>query len=80
MYMNEESLHDMVDQNAHFTGRAENAKGGAVVVLRNHEVIYVRNQPSWDEEVVGKQVSQQRNCLQRSTFQTVAQNLYYLER
>ncbi len=47
----------MVDQNAHFTGRAENAKGGAVVVLRNHEVIYVRNQPSWDEEVVGKQVS-----------------------
>ncbi len=78
--MDEESLHDLIDQSAHFTGRAENAKGGAVVVLQNQEVIYIRNLHSWDEEVVGKQVSQQRNCLQRSTFQTVAQNLYYLER
>ncbi len=55
--MNEESLHDLVDQNAHLLGIAENAKGGAVVILRNQEVIYVRNLPSWEEEVVGKQVS-----------------------
>lgn len=55
--MNEKSLHDLIDQNAHFAGRAENAKGGAVVVLRNQEVIYIRNLHFWDEEVVGKQVS-----------------------
>ncbi len=55
--MDEESLHDLIDQSAHFTGRAENAKGGAVVVLQNQEVIYIRNLHSWDEEVVGKQVS-----------------------
>ena len=55
--MNEESLQDLIDQNAHFTGRAENAKGGAVVILQNQEVIYVRNLPSWDDEIVGKQVS-----------------------
>ncbi len=78
--MNENSLNDLINQNAHFSGRAENAKGGAVVVLRNQEVIYIRNLSSWEERVVGKQGSQQRNCLQRSTFQTVAQNLYYLER
>ena len=55
--MNEESLDDLIDEDAHFTGRAENAKGGAVVVLQNQEVIYVRNLPSWDEAIVGKQVS-----------------------
>lgn len=55
--MNEESLHDLIDQNAHLSGRAENAKGGAVVILRNQEVIYVRNLPSWDDEIVGKHVS-----------------------
>lgn len=55
--MNEKSLHDLIDLNAHFTGRAENAKGGAVVVLRNQEVIYIRNLPSWDDAVVGEQVS-----------------------
>ncbi len=57
MYMNEESLHDLINLNTHFTGRADNAKGGAVVVLRNQEVIYIRNLSFWDEEVVGKQVS-----------------------
>ncbi len=55
--MKEESLDDLIDEDAHFTGRAENAKGGAVVVLQNQEVIYVRNLPSWDEAIVGKQVS-----------------------
>ena len=55
--MNEESLHDLIDQNAQFTGRAEDAKGGAVVVLQNQEVIYIRNLSFWDEEIVGKQVS-----------------------
>ncbi|MHA1615110.1 MAG: hypothetical protein ACTSYJ_09715 [Candidatus Thorarchaeota archaeon] len=55
--MNENSLNDLVDQNAHLIGKAENAKGGAVVILRNQEVIYVRNLPFWDEDVVGKQVS-----------------------
>ena len=55
--MNEKSLHDLIDLNADFTGRAENAKGGAVVVLQNQEVIYIRNLSFWDEEVVGKQVS-----------------------
>jgi hypothetical protein len=55
--MNEESLHNLINLNAHFTGRADNAKGGAVVVLQNQEVIYVRNLSFWDEDVVGKQVS-----------------------
>ena len=55
--MNEESLHDLIDQNAQFTGRAEDAKGGAVVVLQNQEVIYVRNLSFWEEEIVGTQVS-----------------------
>jgi len=55
--MNEESLNDLIDQSAQFAGRAENAKGGAVVILQNQEVIYIRNLFSWDEETVGKQVS-----------------------
>lgn len=55
--MNEESLHDLINQNAQLTGRAENAKGGAVVVLQNQEVIYVRNLSFWEEEIVGTQVS-----------------------
>ncbi len=57
MYMNEESLHDLINLNTHFTGRADNAKGGAVVVLQNQEVIYVRNLSFWDEDTVGKLVS-----------------------
>jgi len=55
--MNEESLHDIINQTASFSGRAENAKGGAVVVLQNQGVIYVRNLSSWKDEVIGKQVS-----------------------
>jgi hypothetical protein len=55
--MNEVSLHDLINQNASLIGRAENAKGGAVVVLQNQEVIYVRNLSSWEDEVVGKPVS-----------------------
>jgi len=50
-------LHDLIDQNASLIGRAENAKGGAVVVLLNQGVIYIRNLSSWEDEVVGKQVS-----------------------
>ena len=55
--MNEESLHDLIDQNVSLLGRAENAKGGAVTILPNQEVIYLRNLASWDDVVVGKQVS-----------------------
>ncbi len=55
--MNEEPLHDIINQIASFSGRAENAKGGAVVVLKNQGVIYVRNLSSWEDEVIGKQVS-----------------------
>jgi len=55
--MNEGSLHDLIDQNFSFIGRAENAKGGAVVVLQNQEVIYVRNLSFWKDEVTGKQIS-----------------------
>ena len=55
--MNEETLHELIDQNASLIGIAQNAKGGAVVILQNQEVIYVRNQSSWEDEVVGKQVS-----------------------
>ena len=55
--MNEESLHDLIDHNASLIGRAENAKGGAVVVLQNQEVMYIRSLYSWEDEVVGKQIS-----------------------
>ncbi|TFH09229.1 MAG: hypothetical protein E4H14_04820 [Candidatus Thorarchaeota archaeon] len=55
--MNEESLHDLIDQNAILIGRSENAKGGAVIVLQNQGVIYVRNLSFWEDDVLGKQVS-----------------------
>ncbi|MGY5881112.1 MAG: hypothetical protein RTV31_12730 [Candidatus Thorarchaeota archaeon] len=47
----------MIDQKVSLLGRAENAKGGAVVIISSQEVIYLRNLPSWDDEVVGKQVT-----------------------
>ena len=55
--MNEKSLRDLIGQNVNFIGRAENAKGGAVVVLQNQGVIYIRNLSSWEDEIIGKQVS-----------------------
>ncbi len=54
--MNEESLGDLIDRSASLIGRAENAKGGAVVILGSQEVIYIRSVSSWDDEIVGKQV------------------------
>lgn len=55
--MNDESLHSRIDQKIRLNGRAENAKGGAVVVLEHQEIIYVRNLSSWDDDVTGKQIS-----------------------
>ena len=54
--MNEESLHDLIDQTVSLKGKAENAKGGAVLILENQEVVYIRKFSSWDETVTGKQV------------------------
>ena len=54
--MNEESLDDLIDRSTSLIGRAENAKGGAVVILESQEVIYIRSVSSWDDEIVGKQV------------------------
>ncbi|TFH00083.1 hypothetical protein E4H12_00475 [Candidatus Thorarchaeota archaeon] len=55
--MNEKSLHDLIGQITHLKGRAENAKGGAVVILDNQEVIYIRRLSSWEDVVTGKQVT-----------------------
>ncbi|MHA1906000.1 MAG: hypothetical protein ACW98Y_01795 [Candidatus Thorarchaeota archaeon] len=38
------------------TGRAENAKGGAVVVTSDGDVIYINGVDSWDDDIVGKDV------------------------
>ena len=38
------------------TGRAENAKGGAVVVTNKGDVVYIIGVDSWDEDVVGNEV------------------------
>jgi len=37
-------------------GRAENAKGGAVVITDTMGVVYLDGIDSWDEEVVGRDV------------------------
>ena len=56
MYMNEESLRFLIDRNVRLCGRAENAKGGAIVILQNQEIIYIRDLPSWDDGMLGNQV------------------------
>ena len=37
-------------------GRAENAKGGAVVITDTMGVVYIDGVDSWDDDVVGKDV------------------------
>jgi hypothetical protein len=37
-------------------GRAENAKGGAVIVTDTMDMVYLDGIDSWDDEVVGKDV------------------------
>ncbi len=37
-------------------GKAENAKGGAIVVSKDNGVYYLEGIDSWDEEIYGKQV------------------------
>ena len=55
--MNDESLHNLIDQEVFLKGRAENGKGGAVVILQNQEVIYIRNLSSWKDDTVGRHVT-----------------------
>ncbi len=38
------------------TGKAENAKGGAVVVTNEGDVTYIMGFDSWDSDVVGNEV------------------------
>ena len=38
------------------TGRAENAKGGAVVATNKGDVVYIMDVDSWEEDVVGKEI------------------------
>jgi hypothetical protein len=47
----------LIGQHVSFNGRAENAKGGAVVILRNQEVIYIRNLSFWEDTIVGTEIT-----------------------
>lgn len=50
-------LKDKVGQHLELTGKAENAKGGAVLVVDESAVIYLEGLDSWPDELHGKEVT-----------------------
>ena len=47
--MKDRSLEEKIGQELETKGIAENAKGGAVVVLSSREVVYIRGLSGWDD-------------------------------
>lgn len=52
----EMSLDEQLGKNVEITGTAQNAKGGAVVVTEEREVVYVFGLMEWPDEVDGETV------------------------
>lgn len=44
------------DQEVSLSGTAENAKAGALLMIRDDYAILIRGLPHWDEETTGKRV------------------------
>ncbi|MDF1540811.1 MAG: hypothetical protein P1Q69_18080 [Candidatus Thorarchaeota archaeon] len=55
--MTEFSLHDWIDKEVTLEGTAENAKGGAIILLPNQEPVYIRYLVWWVEHKVGMKIS-----------------------
>ncbi|MFW9920877.1 MAG: hypothetical protein ACFFED_14855 [Candidatus Thorarchaeota archaeon] len=57
LQMNQKSLRDMIGEEVVLEGIAENGKGGALIVLPQNEVIYIRHLGSWDDVIRGMRIS-----------------------
>ena len=55
--MRNQSLSEMIGEEVLLEGIAENGKAGALILLPQGEVIYIRHLVEWDEEIKGKRVT-----------------------
>ncbi|TFG14209.1 MAG: hypothetical protein EU535_03720 [Promethearchaeota archaeon] len=49
-------LEKLIDQRVTLHGSAKNAKGGAVIITKDNNVIYVKNLESWSPKLEDKQM------------------------